>query len=121
MEEISLKAQELFSIGNFGVTNGLFLTLIVSLLLITFSLIFKSKIRLVPGKVQGVVEMGVEGLLGLMESTYSRCSLQRWGNVTYRTRIAGLSMAWVIAGGSAAEEHRILLTRSVSSQAGRSS
>ncbi len=69
MEEISLKAQELFSIGNFGVTNGLFLTLIVSLLLITFSLIFKSKIRLVPGKVQGVVEMGVEGLLGLMEST----------------------------------------------------
>ena len=69
MEEISLKALELFNIGGFPVTNGLFLTLIVSLLLITFSLIFRSKIKMIPGKVQGVVEMGVESLLGLMEST----------------------------------------------------
>jgi len=69
MEEISLKALELFNIGGFPVTNGLFLTLVVSLLLITFSLIFRSKIKMIPGKVQGVVEMGVESLLGLMEST----------------------------------------------------
>lgn len=69
MEEISLKAQELFSIGNFGITNGLFLTLCVSVILIVFSLIFRSRIKLVPGKLQGAVEMGVEGLLGLMEST----------------------------------------------------
>ena len=68
MEEISLKAQELFSIGNFGVTNGLFLAVTVSLILIIFSVLFRSKIRIVPGKIQGVIEMGVEALLNLMHS-----------------------------------------------------
>lgn len=69
MEEISLKAQHLFNIGNLTVTNSFFLALIVSVLLIVFSLAFYKKIKLVPGKLQGAVEMGVEGLLGLMEST----------------------------------------------------
>ncbi|MFA6190291.1 MAG: F0F1 ATP synthase subunit A [Candidatus Staskawiczbacteria bacterium] len=66
--EISLKAEEIFSIGNFNITNGLILAIIVSLLLIIFSITFKSKIKLVPGKVQGIVEMGLEALLGIMES-----------------------------------------------------
>jgi F-type H+-transporting ATPase subunit a len=69
MEEISLKAQQIFSIGSFHVTNGLFLTFIVSLILITFSLLFTRRLKLVPGKLQSAVEMGAEGLLGLMEST----------------------------------------------------
>ncbi|MGA2418115.1 MAG: F0F1 ATP synthase subunit A [Candidatus Staskawiczbacteria bacterium] len=69
MEEISLKAQQLFSIGSFNVTNGLVLTLVVSLILIIFSLYFRSKIKMVPGKLQGAVEMGTEMLLGLMDST----------------------------------------------------
>src|ERR1035437_6817720 len=69
MEEISLKAQQLFSIGSFNVTNGFLLTLVVSLILITFSIILRAKIKMVPGKLQGAVEMGVEALLGLMEST----------------------------------------------------
>lgn len=69
MEEISLKAQQIFSIGSFNVTNGLFLTFVVSLILISFSLYFRRKIKLVPGKLQGAVEMGVESLLNLMNST----------------------------------------------------
>jgi len=69
MEEISLKAQQLFSLGSYSVTNGLLLTLVVSLILITFSLVLKSKIKIIPGKLQGAVEMGVESLLNLMEST----------------------------------------------------
>ena len=68
MEEISLKAQQLFSIGSFSITNGLLLALLASLVLIIFSFVFKSKIKMVPGKVQGVVEMGIEALLGLMSS-----------------------------------------------------
>ncbi len=67
--EISLKAQQLFSIGNFDITNSLFLTLIVSLLLITFAIIFRRKVKLVPGKIQGAIEMLMEFFLGLMEST----------------------------------------------------
>lgn len=69
MEEISLKAQELFTIGGFGVTNSLFLTFLVSIILISFSLYLKGKIRLIPSKVQGAVEMGMESFLDLMSST----------------------------------------------------
>lgn len=69
MEEISLKAQQIFSIGSFNVTNSLFLTLIVSLILITFAIFFRGRIKMIPGKLQGAVEIGAEGLLGLMEST----------------------------------------------------
>jgi len=69
MEEISLKAQELFNIGGFHLTNSFLLTLVVCGVLIIFSLVLRSKIKLVPGKLQGAVEMGFEGLLGLMEST----------------------------------------------------
>jgi F-type H+-transporting ATPase subunit a len=69
MEEISLKAQEIFSIGSFVVTNSFFLTLVVCVLLICFAVLMKSKIKIIPGKLQGAVEMGVESLLGLMEST----------------------------------------------------
>jgi len=68
MVEISLKAEEIFHIGSFNVTNGLLLAAIVSLFLITFSIIFRSKIKLIPGKVQAVVEIGAEALLSLMES-----------------------------------------------------
>jgi F-type H+-transporting ATPase subunit a len=68
MEEISLKAQQLFNIGSFNMTNSLFLSLFVSLLLIIFAIIFRNKIKLIPGKIQGIVEMGIEALLGLMES-----------------------------------------------------
>jgi len=69
MEEISLKAEELFSISGFHFTNGLLLTLVASLVLISFALFFRAKIKMVPGKLQCAVEMGVEALLGLMEST----------------------------------------------------
>lgn len=69
MEEISLKAQELFVVGGLPVTNGLFLTFIVSAGLVVGSFLFASRITLVPGKLQGALEMGMEWLLDLMQST----------------------------------------------------
>jgi len=68
MEEISLKAQQIFSIGNFSMTNGLFLALLTGLVLIIFAFAFKDKVKMIPGKVQGLVEIGVETLLNLMKS-----------------------------------------------------
>lgn len=68
MEEISLKAQELFNIGGLGITNSLLLTLVVSLILASGAFIVSRKINIIPGKLQGVAEMGMESLLGLMES-----------------------------------------------------
>lgn len=69
MEEISIKAHELFSIGGFGVTNSLFLTAVVSLILIGFSLMMRTRAAMIPGKLQGAVEMGMEWFLGLMTTT----------------------------------------------------
>ena len=69
MEEISLKAEQIFNIGSFHVTNSFFLTLFVCFILIVFSFVLRTRIKLVPGKLQGAVEMGVEALLNLMEST----------------------------------------------------
>ncbi len=68
MEEISLKAQELFTIGSFHITNSLFLTLVVSLTMLAVALISYRKIKIIPGKFQSVVEMGIGWLLELMES-----------------------------------------------------
>ncbi|OGZ63906.1 MAG: ATP synthase F0 subunit A [Candidatus Staskawiczbacteria bacterium RIFCSPLOWO2_01_FULL_40_39] len=69
MEEISLKAEELFNVGGFIVTNSLLLTFIVSLALIIISLLLYKKISMVPGKFQSGVEMGIEWFLDLMHST----------------------------------------------------
>jgi len=68
MEEISLKAQELFNIGGFNVTNSTLLTLVASLVLLSFVFFISRKISIIPGKMQSVLEMGAEYLLGLMES-----------------------------------------------------
>ena len=69
MQEISIKAEELFKIGSFGVTNSLFLTFIVSAILIVFSILIYKKINIIPGRLQSAVEMAMEWFLGLMEST----------------------------------------------------
>lgn len=69
MEEISLKAQEIFNIKGFSVTNGLFMTMIVSLMLILFSFLIYRKINIIPGKIQSAIEMGMEWFLDLMHST----------------------------------------------------
>jgi len=79
MEEISLKAQELFSIGNFEVTNSFFLTLVVCVVLVGFSFLMRLKIKEIPGKLQNVAEMGMEMLLNLMESTLgSRVNAEKY-------------------------------------------
>lgn len=69
MEAISLKAEELFKIGSFGVTNSLFLTFIVSLILIFFALIIYKKINIIPGKLQGAAEITMEWFFDLMAGT----------------------------------------------------
>lgn len=68
MQEISLRAEEIFNIGSFTVTNSLLLAFIVVAVLAIFSVIFRNKIKLVPGYIQSIVEAGVEALLNLMSS-----------------------------------------------------
>ncbi len=67
MQEISLKAEEIFRVGGFAITNSLLLTFIVTGILILLSLVIYKKINIVPGKLQSLVELAIEKLLDLMK------------------------------------------------------
>lgn len=68
MTEISIKAEELFKIGNFFLTNSLLLSLVVLLLLTLVAVLAKRKFALVPQTLQNIFELGLEKLLSLLES-----------------------------------------------------
>lgn len=68
MPEISLRAEEIFHIGTFPFTNALFLSLIVSVLLIGLAVISRKKLALVPGGFQNIAEFILEEILSLMDS-----------------------------------------------------
>jgi F-type H+-transporting ATPase subunit a len=68
MLAISLRAETLFNIGAFPVTNGLLLAVFASLLLMVIGLILRYRLTLIPGMVQNIAELAVEGGLGIMDS-----------------------------------------------------
>jgi len=68
MHEISIKAEELFHIGSFSVTNSLVLALFTGLVFLVIALVISRKMSLIPGALQGIFEMFIEALLSLMDS-----------------------------------------------------
>lgn len=64
---ISIKAQPLFHIGDFVVTNTLFTSWLVVLGLVVFSFLFSRTIKKVPSRVQALVEIIFEKFLDFME------------------------------------------------------
>lgn len=71
---ISLKAEEIFNIGGFPVTNSLILSFLILLLLAVVAKVGEHRLSLVPGKLQSVFEMFIEGLLGLMDTVFGERS-----------------------------------------------
>lgn len=65
---ISLRAEPIFHIGNFEFTNSLLLALIVLILFCVVVFFSRRKFSLIPSGVQNVLEMILEGFLGLMDS-----------------------------------------------------
>ncbi|NTW15815.1 MAG: F0F1 ATP synthase subunit A [Candidatus Moranbacteria bacterium] len=78
--EISIIAEKLFSIGNFTVTNSLFVAVIVAVVLgITAILRSFGPLREVPRGLQNLVEAVFEGLLDFMEGiTHDRALARRF-------------------------------------------
>lgn len=68
MHEISLKAETLFHIGSFSVTNALLLAVFTMLVLVIFAFVFNKKLSVIPGYMQGIFELIFEPFLGLMDS-----------------------------------------------------
>ncbi|MEK9161118.1 MAG: F0F1 ATP synthase subunit A [Patescibacteria group bacterium] len=74
---VVLKAEELFSVWSFPVTNSLLMTWIVVGLLLLFAILFRRKIAMIPGKLQAGVEMLFEGVLNYMAETLEDEKLAR--------------------------------------------
>ncbi len=74
-DAISLKAETIFSIGGVGITNTLLLSSVVVLLFLVFGLVFRKKVKVLPGKFQSFFESLMEEILNLMESVLGERSL----------------------------------------------
>lgn len=68
MLEISIKAEEIFAIGNYIITNSLFLSFVVLLVLAGLAYFLRKSIKEVPGIFQNILEACLEALLTLMDS-----------------------------------------------------
>jgi F-type H+-transporting ATPase subunit a len=68
MVHISLRAEEIFQIGSFPVTNALLMSALTFIVLAGGALLLYRKISLVPGKGQSISELILEAVLDLMDS-----------------------------------------------------
>jgi F-type H+-transporting ATPase subunit a len=66
---VELAAETLFNIGPIPVTNSMLMMFIVMGLILLAGSMIARKLQMVPGRTQGVVELIVEFLLGLVEGT----------------------------------------------------
>lgn len=68
LPEISLKAEKIFHVGAWPVTNALLLSTLAVFVLLAFSFILRIRFSAVPGKLQGLFELFLDSLLDLMDS-----------------------------------------------------
>lgn len=66
--EQTLFAEQIASIGGFPITNALLNTWLVVVIVLVLGLFLKKKVKEVPGAVQNVMEMIVEGFLDIFDS-----------------------------------------------------
>jgi F-type H+-transporting ATPase subunit a len=68
MDHISIKANELFHIGSFTVTNTMLTSWLVTIALIVFGLIIRLTIKERPGRIQNFAEWIIENLISFFEN-----------------------------------------------------
>ncbi|MEK7190506.1 MAG: F0F1 ATP synthase subunit A [Patescibacteria group bacterium] len=73
--EITLFAEPVFHYGSFSITNALLTSWIVVALIIILSLILRSKLRVIPGKLQNVFELVIDEGLKLCDQVTNNRNL----------------------------------------------
>lgn len=68
MLNISLKAETIFHVAGFPVTNATLLATVVLVVLVAAAVTLRRQLKLVPGMMQNIVEVIIEGGLDLMDS-----------------------------------------------------
>lgn len=69
---VSIKAEALFTIGPLEVTNSMVGALLASVILLVMAWLFVRRQSLVPGRLQGIIELPVEWLGGIVAGSTSR-------------------------------------------------
>jgi len=65
--EVTIFAEPIFNIGKFQVTNALLTSWVAVLVIIAFSIFIRRKFKKIPGKVQNVFEVILEGAMSLVD------------------------------------------------------
>ncbi|KKR79867.1 MAG: ATP synthase subunit a [Candidatus Nomurabacteria bacterium GW2011_GWA2_40_9] len=65
--EVTIYAEPIFHVGNFAITNSLFTTWLAVLLIAIFSLVIRLNLKKVPGKLQNIFEVMLEGAMSLTD------------------------------------------------------
>ncbi|MBI5140380.1 MAG: F0F1 ATP synthase subunit A [Candidatus Vogelbacteria bacterium] len=65
--EISIKAEEIFYLGSFPVTNALLVSILVLIFILAVVMVFRKKLSIIPGTLQSALEIVIEEVLGLSE------------------------------------------------------
>jgi F-type H+-transporting ATPase subunit a len=68
MLNISLRAEDIFHNGSFPVTNATLLAFIVLVVLAAISITLRSKLAIIPGMLQNVAEVMLEGALDIIDT-----------------------------------------------------
>jgi F-type H+-transporting ATPase subunit a len=68
MAEISIKAEEVTRILGIPITNALLLSLVTLVVLLGIAFLMRKQVSLIPGRLQSLLELAFEELLGLMDS-----------------------------------------------------
>ena len=68
MEHISIIPQTILNLADFPITNTLFTSWVVLILLCLFAITLSSKIKEIPGRIQAGIEIFIEGFLNFLET-----------------------------------------------------
>lgn len=74
---VVLKAEELFNIAGFPITNSLLMTWVTMAILIIFAFFFGRSLKVVPGKLQAGIEWAFQGVINYMAETLESMELAR--------------------------------------------
>jgi len=64
----TLYAEPIFHVGNFPVTNSLLNTWLVVFLVVVLGVSLRGRVKMIPGKIQNIMEMVIEFFLGVFDS-----------------------------------------------------
>ncbi|MEK7499877.1 MAG: F0F1 ATP synthase subunit A, partial [Patescibacteria group bacterium] len=78
MHEISIKAEELFRLGSFPITNSLVLAAVSLAVILLFVFLLRSRIVMIPRTLQSIFELICEQVLGIMDAVLGKRSTSEY-------------------------------------------